>query len=67
MDKYAPWLAMGARAGAELALSKTLTLRAYGELLRTLTQYELQVDGERAYRFGPWSVGLGFALDWCLM
>jgi hypothetical protein len=63
-DKYAPWLGAGGRAGAEFALSESLTFRVYAELLRTLMQHELQVDGERAYRFGPWSGGFGSALAW---
>ena len=65
-EQYAPWLGVGGRAGVELALSTTVLLRTYGELVRTLTQHELYVDSDRAYRFGPWSGGLGLAIVWPL-
>jgi hypothetical protein len=66
-DQYAPWLALGARAGAEFTLSAPLAVRFYGELLGTPTRYELRVDGEPALQFGAWSTALGSSLVWRIL
>jgi hypothetical protein len=63
-DDHAPWSAAGVRAGAELPLQGSLSVRAYGELLATLTRNTLTIDGAPAYTFRPWSGGLGAALVW---
>jgi hypothetical protein len=61
---HAPWWAAGLRAGGEFALQGPLSLRAYAELLATLTRDSLGIDGAVAYRFAPWSGGLGAELAW---
>lgn len=61
---HAPWWAAGLRAGGEFALHGPLSLRAYAELLATLTRDSLGIDGAVAYRFAPWSGGVGAELAW---
>jgi hypothetical protein len=61
---HAPWWAAGLRAGGEVALQGPLSLRIYAELLATLTRDSLGIDGAVAYRFAPWSGGLGAELAW---
>jgi hypothetical protein len=61
---HAPWWAAGLRAGGEIALQGPLSLRAYAELLATLTRDSLGIDGVVAYRLAPWSGGLGAELAW---
>jgi hypothetical protein len=61
---HAPWWALGPRAGAELPLGGGLSVRAYAELLATTTRNALSLDGAVAYRFSPWSGGLGADLAW---
>jgi hypothetical protein len=61
---HAPWWAAGLRAGAEISLQGPLSLRAYAELLATLTRDRLSIDGAPAYTFAPWSGGLGAELAW---
>ncbi len=61
---HAPWWALGPRAGAELPLRGGLSVRAYAELLATTTHNALSLDGAVAYRFSPWSGGLGADLAW---
>ncbi len=63
-DDHAPWSAAGLRGGVELPLQASLSVRAYAELLATLTRNTLTIDGAPAYTFRPWSGGLGAALVW---
>jgi hypothetical protein len=63
-DAYAPWWAAGARAGAELPLAASLSLRAYAELLAMLARNSLWIDGRQEYLFRPLSGSLGMAIAW---
>jgi hypothetical protein len=63
-EDHAAWWAAGARAGTEFSLSNPLFLRAYAEVLGTLARNTLFIDREQAYRFPPWSGGVGFSLAW---
>jgi len=63
-EDHAAWWAAGARGGTEFSLSGPLFFRAYAELLGTLARNTLNIDGEEAYRFPPWSGGVGFSLAW---
>jgi hypothetical protein len=58
------WLAAGARAGAEWSPFSRVSLQGYAELLGTITQNRLTVDGAGVYKFAPWSAGLGLAVVW---
>ena len=53
-----------AASGGEFELQRALSLRAYAELLDTLTRNSLTIDGALAYSFAPWSGGLGAELAW---
>ena len=61
---YAPWVATGARAGVEAPVAPRWWLRAYVQVLATLTRDTLWVDGTLAYTVPRWSAGLGLALAW---
>jgi hypothetical protein len=61
---HAPWWGAGVRAGGELPLAGSLSLRAYAEVLATLTRDTLTIDGALAYTFAPWSGGLGAEIAW---
>jgi hypothetical protein len=63
-DDHAPWWGTGLRAGGELALPYSLSLRAYAELLATLTRNTLVIDQTVAYTYPTWSGGVGAALLW---
>ncbi|HEV3189211.1 MAG TPA: hypothetical protein VGY54_01870 [Polyangiaceae bacterium] len=63
-EDHAAWWAAGGRAGTEFSLSNPLFLRAYAEVLGTLARNMLFIDGQQAYRFPPWSGGVGFSLAW---
>ena len=63
-EDHGAWWAAGARAGAEFSLSNPLFFRAYAEVLGTLARNTLVIDGVQAYRFPPWSGGVGFSLAW---
>jgi len=63
-EDHAAWWAAGARAGTEFSLSGPLLFRGYAEVLGTLARNMLFIDGEQAYRFPPWSGGVGFSLAW---
>jgi hypothetical protein len=63
--QHALWAAAGARAGAELGSGRSVALRAYAELLSTLTRHELTIDRETVYRLPPLSGGAGLVLAWC--
>ena len=63
-EDHAPWWAAGLRVGAEFELSARSSLRAYAEVLDTLTRNSLAIDGAVAYSFAPWSGGLGVELAW---
>jgi hypothetical protein len=63
-EDHAAWWAAGARGGTEFSVSGPLFFRAYAELLGTLARNTLTIDGEEAYKFPPWSGGVGFSLAW---
>jgi hypothetical protein len=64
-DAYGSWGAFGARAGVEVPLSRTWSLRGYAELLVPfLTPRTLTIDHAEAYRFNPFSGDVGFAAMW---
>jgi hypothetical protein len=62
-DARQPWWAAGARIGAELPLSRALSLRLYGELLATMTPYQLAIDNV-TFDLSPLAGGIGLALAW---
>lgn len=61
---HAPWWGAGLRAGGELPLPGSLSLRVYAELIAALTRDTLNIDEAVAYTFSPWSGGLGAEIAW---
>ena len=63
-EDHASWWAAGLRAGGELALPHSLSLRAYAEGLAMLTRNTLNIDQAVAYTYPTWSADLGVAVVW---
>jgi hypothetical protein len=63
--EQAVWWGFGGRAGVELKLAASFSLRAHAEVLGTLTPYSLTLDGaDVVYSFPVASVDVGLAVAW---